>query len=350
MHAECQDLTDDLLKVIVDIGGLCWNCDCCLASSARLERAVNNFDIKLKEMEAASARNAVEIRRVDDSVGQLRKEFEAEKVKNKNTAQQKDDRFLTREEYREREARRCNVVMHRIREAGDELRTGEDRKRHDFDQCKKIFSTLGMEEDRDEVKVCRRIGERGQEPRPMVVVLKTEETKRKLLEAARSLKDTEYEDVGIVPDMTVQQRNEEKQMMVEVDRLNEEELTEEDIAKNLKWIVVGPRGAKRIIKGVPRDLPLRGGTRLNRGRSTTRGSWRGSRGSAAATGANATSVGRGMARAIEPRLEPDQLLPSTENRTRLGSKRKEREEGMEEEEGEAAEGMEEDSRSPLRKK
>ena len=99
-------------------------------------------------------------------------------------------------------------------------------------ECTKIFTSLMMEEEaRNDIKLCRRIGVRGQDPRPMVVVLRTEATRSKILEMAKNLKDTEFNDVGIVPDLTVQQRREEDQLFEEVTRRNEEELTAEDKAK-----------------------------------------------------------------------------------------------------------------------
>ena len=59
----------------------------------------------------------------------------------------------------------------------------EERTKKDLEECGKIFKELDMErEAAEDINVCRRIGERGEEPRPMVVVLRTEEAKRKLLE------------------------------------------------------------------------------------------------------------------------------------------------------------------------
>ena len=52
------------------------------------------------------------------------------------------------------------------------------------------------------------------------MVLKTEDTKRKLLESARELKNTEYKEVDIVPNLTVQQRREEMSMIEEAERRN----------------------------------------------------------------------------------------------------------------------------------
>ena len=108
---------------------------------------------------------------------------------------------------------------------------------------------------------------------------------------AKNLRDTTFQEVGIVPDLTVAQRREEHQLSDEAERRNEEELTQEDISKNLKWLVVGQRGAKKLIKAVPREHQGRRGGRgpgRNRG-----GNWlrrAGARGGLT-TGANATALG-----------------------------------------------------------
>ena len=70
------------------------------------------FEARLKETETVSAKTIGELKRVDDGLAQLRKEFEEEKEKTRKAAQEKDDQYLSREEYREREARRTNVIMH----------------------------------------------------------------------------------------------------------------------------------------------------------------------------------------------------------------------------------------------
>ena len=125
----------------------------------------------------------------------------------------------------------------------------------------------------------------------------------------------------------------------------------------MQWVVVGPRGAKRIIKSVPREQhwPRRGaGGGLVRGgaggglvRGGARGGWRGGRGAGArggfSTGANQVPLGA----LSQIRLEPPTLLPSTDRRTRLGSKRRLGENLEGEEDPEEAD---ENSRTPARKK
>jgi hypothetical protein len=86
----------------------------------------------------------------------------------------------------------------------------------------------------------------------MVIGLENEEEKRHLLGRAKELRNTRYSDISIVPDLTRKQRNREARMKEEAEEKNKE-LTEEERRRNVKWMVVGRRGEKRIIKGVERD-------------------------------------------------------------------------------------------------
>ena len=228
----------------------------------------------------------------------------------------------------------------------------------DTEECRKIFNVLDMEKEGEEdISFCRRIGEKGgAEPRPLVVVLRTEEAKRKLLGRAKNLRDAIFQEVGIVPDLTVAQRREEHQLSDEAERRNEEELTQEDISKNLKWLVVGQRGAKKLIKAVPREHQGRRGGRGPKGNRG--GNWprrAGARGGLT-TGANATALGvagRGGVNIIPLNPPPPlNLLPQTEllpseNRMRTANKRN-RDEAEEDtaEMGEESEYEEAEERSP----
>jgi hypothetical protein len=109
---------------------------------------------------------------------------------------------------------------------------------------------------REDIHFSRRIGEKGREPRPIVVGLENEEEKRHILARARDLRETAYQDISIVPDLTRKQRRREAKMKEEAEEKNKD-LTAEDIRRNVKWIVVGRRGEKRLIKGVEREQRYR---------------------------------------------------------------------------------------------
>jgi hypothetical protein len=120
-------------------------------------------------------------------------------------------------------------------------------------ECSNILTSIGLGNRTTDVKLCISLGERSDKPRPQIVILKYETTRTALLESARHLRNTDYADISIIPDLTPTQRKEEAALHEEMEWKNKDELTTDDIKKNLRWKVVGPRGAKRLIKTTVRD-------------------------------------------------------------------------------------------------
>ncbi len=153
-----------------------------------------------------------------------------------------------------------------------------------------------MEIKEEAVKFCKRIGEIGTAPRPLLTGFHMESDKLNLLRVAKNLEDTCFSDVNIAPDLTKKQRDEEAELKKEAERRNKS-LSENDVSKNLHWVVVGPRGERRLTKekkntewNTTGRRMTRGGQRDGRG-GQTRG---GATGRRILTGAN--SVARGPAK------------------------------------------------------
>jgi len=267
-HKPCSGVTDEGFKFLDDqvkaTGSVYWACRSCVAYSQGITQKVRVLEREVESIKSDVRDNKGGVQRVENSIEELRRQMEKDKkeLENKIAA----SKMEMREEWRERELRRKNIVLHRVPEAGEDIRDGEARKRHDKEICVKILEAVGLEGVEQEIKAFRRLGEKSEEDRPMVLVLRSEETKRKILEAAHRLKETAYNEVGIVPDLTNEQRREEAEMQDEAARRNEEELSAEDRSKNLKWMVVGTRGEKRMIKGVDRN-PWQGVRGRGRGRA-----------------------------------------------------------------------------------
>ena len=138
------------------------------------------------------------------------------------------------DEMREREIRRSNVVMYRVKEHGGERATGGERLEWDRQQCVKICLALKLDLTNDDIKFCRRLGEKGAEARPLVVGLYSEGDKNKILRRARNLKKTTFREATVCQDLTKRQRNEEQDLWKEAEKRNKS-LSEEDVSKNLKW-------------------------------------------------------------------------------------------------------------------
>ena len=192
------------------------------------------------------------------------------------------------EEMRERETRRLNVVFFGIPELEERGATGQEKLDWDKQSCCNVFNALEVDLGDKSIKFCRRVGEKGDRPRPVVMGFWTEAERALLLRNVKRLEKTMFSDIGVAPDLTKIQREEEKEMQKEAERRTAQ-LSEEDKAKNLQWLVVGNRGEKRFVKAVPRDPPPRRGGMTARGRGT-RGTRGGARGRT--TGANSTPIVR----------------------------------------------------------
>jgi hypothetical protein len=249
-HKPCSTVSDDGFKFLCEqlqaTGAAYWACRSCMAYSRAITQKVKEVERKLDEVQKDVKENTKHLEKVDQNVDDLKKELE--KMKNQNKEQA--GAYITAEEYREREARRMNIIMHRVKESN--TATAEERRLADLKECDAILHTIGLSHVRSEVKTCRRIGERGDVPRPMVVIMNQETARSAILAAAKKLRDTDYSDVSIVPDLTQQQRQEEAGLSEEAARRNREELTTDDNQKNLTWQVVGQRGAKKLIKAITR--------------------------------------------------------------------------------------------------
>jgi hypothetical protein len=335
-HKPCSLVSDDgfqfLSEQLQATGYAYWGCRPCVSYSQAITKKVREVEKKLDEVQKEVKDNAKAIDKVDKNVEDIRKELD--KMKEKSSVEM--DGFMTAEEYREREARKVNLIMHRVRES--EAASAELRREADTLECGKIFRAAGVSEQDSEIKACRRLGEKGNDPRPLVVVMRKETARAAILDAARQLKNTDYSDVSIVPDLTPLQRKEETSLADEAERRNRDELSEDDVQKNLKWYVVGVRGARRLVK--------------TRARAETSGRGRGRRPSGPArpprqSGPPRPAVPQPTGR--QPSLSGPELLPSRKrNREwRAAAHRDGQEDDEMEEEGEEEE---EGTRSPASKK
>jgi len=242
--------------------GMSWSCSSCQASAAKVLEVVNAYEKRITEVES----------RVSTGEGRMN-EFGKEMDKIKGSLRDRDDKIEQKldrrdkaifDEFRQRESRKKNVIMHGVKEIEKEDAAGSGRREWDRAECLAILETLRMGMEDCDIKFTRRLGEAsGRGPRPMCVGFFSDNERDKVLRRARELEKSKYKDVSICADLTWKQREEEADLTKEAERKNERDLTDEDKAKNLKWAVVGAKGQKRLVKitarpqGDPR--PLRGG-------------------------------------------------------------------------------------------
>ena len=104
--------------------------------------------------------------------------------------------------------------------------------------CDELESGIKVEED---IKFCKRLGPRSENSRILQIGFKDVQTRSKLLSNSYKLasKGAPWEEISCIADLTLAQRNEGKQLRVDVEKMNDE-LSEDD-AKNWMWkVIAGP--------------------------------------------------------------------------------------------------------------
>ena len=255
IHKSCSGVTDEVFELIekqLKTAGITyWACRPCTVYAQGMNHRMRDIEVKVGVVEKGVEENREGVKKLDKKVDGIREELKKRDDKVEKAVREAEKRMEA--EWREREAKRFNVIFHCIGEAEDRRATGSERQEWDRKSCVNIFRALKLNIGEDAIRFCRRVGEKKEEPRLMVVGFWAEGDKCLLLRNARNLERTIFKEVTVGPDLTKKQRAEEAEMKEEADRRNREELTEEDVSKNLKWAVVGDRGKKSLIKTVTRE-------------------------------------------------------------------------------------------------
>jgi hypothetical protein len=267
-HKDCVKMPDNTFKLleeqVKESGSAYWVCRPCQQFGQRIKHQINETNKRQDENEKKTEENRRRLDGTDKRMDMLEREMKKMAERLDNDGGEREDRLC--DEMQEREVRRMNLIIHGIEEPPERVKINRERLEIDKSRCEQLFTAMKARTKKEDLRFCRRIGEKTAGPRPMVIGLETEEEKRHILARARNLQGTAYQDISVVPDLTKKQRAREADMKREADERNKN-LTNEDRNRNEKWLVVGRRGEKRLIKGVERDIQYMG----NRtGTATTR--------------------------------------------------------------------------------
>jgi uncharacterized coiled-coil protein SlyX len=272
-HKTCAGMSDDVYKCVdqhfKDHGYTFWNCQPCSSYAKGITARMREIEGRLEEVERHQEKQDDKMKEMDGKVTRVDVAVKKLESKINNVAEKPGDNVF--HELHERHVRRYNVVLYGVGEMEGDRPTVEEKREWDAKSCQNIFDALNLRLKATSLRYLRRIGEKGVKPRPLLVGMRTTDDKEVLLDNAKYLKDTHMSSVGISKDLTPQEIREEKEMEREAERRNKD-LNQEDRAKNLKWLVVGQKGEKRLIKTTERVGPTsqRGmrGRHMNRRNST----------------------------------------------------------------------------------
>ena len=269
-HKTCAGMSDDVYKCVdqhfKDHGYTFWNCQPCSSYAKGITARMRELEGRLDEVERCQDKQEDRMKEMDGRMKRV--EGSVDKLAGKINDVAENSGGNVFQELHERHVRRYNVVFYGVGEAEGDRPTVEEKREWDAKSCQNVFDALNLRLKASSLRYLRRIGEKGDKPRPLLVGMRSTEDKELLLDNAKFLRDTHMSSVGISKDLTPQEIREEKEMEREAETRNKE-LSQEDRAKNLKWLVVGQKGEKRLIKTTEKSGPT--SRHMSRGGHASRG-------------------------------------------------------------------------------
>ena len=253
-HKTCAGISDDIYKCIEtyykENSHTFWNCMPCSTYAKGITARMRELEGRIESVEKHQDEQDQELKTVNSKVDSTNKEVK--KLAKKIEEAKSGANVL--QELKERKNRRLNVILYGIGEAPGENPTLDEKRTWDKKSCQNVFNALKLKIESNTLRFIRRIGEKGEKPRPLLIGMENMEDKDRLLANAKYLRDTHLNRVGISPDLTPMELQEERDLAAEAEKRNKN-LSEEDQAKNMKWLVVGQKGEKRLFKGIERTQP-----------------------------------------------------------------------------------------------
>ena len=263
-HAACVDgMTTAFVEcsdaMMLIYGTSAYLCHVCRKGMTKLIIQDREKTELIKEMQEELRKGAEERKLLSERIDKL--EGKTKQVKEKVVVMEreietgmeqavKDIREEVVSDKKESEEIANNIVIYGLKES--EKEDGKERKEEDKEKVEKILRDIEVEVD-EAMEVKWRAGKKSDDPnkqRPLIVKMENEEKKEKVLRNARKMKGmNEWAKVFIQPDLTYRQRVEarkqEERLKEEAGKKNEEGKNEEGESEG-EWIVVGPRGKRRV--------------------------------------------------------------------------------------------------------
>ena len=259
VHKSCEGMSDETFNVLdtqnEETGQCFWSCSSCQNYARKFDKRMRDVEKRMQQLEKEKIPTLEnDLKDAKDDIKDLKKVTEKlTTVCNENDgSSQAKVTSAVLEEMKERDSRRCNLIVHNIAEPGAEFVESQERVLKDTESLQDLLNVIGAEVVvKDASRFVKRLGTRSEDagsPRPLLVGFKTVDHCNTILDVSPSLseKGEPWCSVNVVRDLTKTQRKEEKKLREDADKKNSE-LTDEE-KENWQWKVVGRRGERKIVK------------------------------------------------------------------------------------------------------
>ena len=253
----CTTLNAEALKCLWDTydaaGHHWWACEGCTQAYMTLTKRMNQWERDMANLKVTVVSNTELAKEANAKVDKVSKDVD-EVVKSRKQDKADAVNEATKRmsaELLERGGKKNNAILYGLDEPPLSVK-GVDRKNSDLALIKDMFKEMEVKPDTNkDIKFSFRLGELSdkvvEEPRPLCIGLQTTESRDHIFQKAKNLgKSQNFFAVSIVPDLTRMQREEDKGLMKEAERLNTE-MTAED-KKNWNYRCIGKKGERQVVR------------------------------------------------------------------------------------------------------
>ena len=202
----CTEVPENMYDLFMekDVSSFLWSCESCIHAIP----TIKNLGRAMQGIRDEQSQTKDEINKLNSKVDSLESSIEG-KVQEAIEA------------YRDRESRKCNIIVHNIPES--KKPEVKERREEDTMEVKRLFEDgLGLEE--LEIQSIVRLGKKMQDKnRLMKVTVGSVKTKREILSNTKKLKNAEnWSRVFITPDLTPKERDRSRTLREELKRRKDE--------------------------------------------------------------------------------------------------------------------------------
>ena len=222
-HYKCLKMSEETFRVFVDNG--IYFCEMeCRRKARSMYEVVNTLVHSQDKLEES----------VEEIVKDLRKEASRiDELESKLLVFENQIKIEIGEFYKEKQdkdSRKLNIIVHGLKES--EKKEAVDRKQDDIILLNEVFEEIGVKS--VNVKSAIRLGKvDNKKHRLLKVVLDVKKDKHDILSNASKLRNNDrFSKVYISPDLTAKEREEDKKLRAELEKIREESKIE-----NKKWVI-----------------------------------------------------------------------------------------------------------------
>ena len=244
VHKDCANMDDQTFSVLdmqhEETGQCFWSCKSCKTYALKFDRRMRAIEKRVDDLEKESGTMKTDVADVKKDIASLQTATEKLATDTVEKKSEMKAEFTTSvfEEMRERDSRRCNIIIHNLAEPSADVVDKNERIKRDKISVQELCAVVGADINVEEAaRFARRLGPINRDdespgPRPLLIGFKTESERDLILEKTPVLADKAepWSNVNVIMDLTKCQRREEKEMRDNATKKNEE-LSEEDSKK-----------------------------------------------------------------------------------------------------------------------